>query len=233
MSTTTALDLINEALSVLQVKSDDVVLTSKESNDGLDALNELLEHLSLQTLMIYHVEKNTGTINSGVQVYTIGATGDITIPRPTEIDKLVITYNGLDYTMTELQYDDWAAIRLKTLNTVYPEFFYYDKTWPNGTLYVYPVPSQVMTLTIYGKSQLQTFPTLTTPINLPPGYKRMLKYGLAIDLAPTYQTSAGQDVINLYNGAKMALKNTNFIPTTRVTDLAGMQTGRYNIYTGR
>jgi hypothetical protein len=170
---------------------------------------------------------------ASVQTYTVGATGAIAIDRPTEIEKITVTYNGLDYTMTSLEYDDWSAIRLKTLTTVYPEFYYYDKTFPNGTLSVYPIQQQTMPITIYGKFQLQQFANLTDVINLPPGYKRLLKYGLAIDLAPSYQTTAGPDVIQLFMSAKAAVKRQNYIPTTRQTDLAGMNTGRYNIYSGR
>ncbi len=233
MATTTALDLINQALQVLQVKSDDVVLTASESNDGLDALNELLESLSLESLLIYHESKVTSALVGSQQSYQVGLTGDMVMSRPTSIDAITITYNGLDYPLTPLEYDDWLCIRLKSLTTVYPEFYYYDKTYPNGTLYVYPVPVGAMPITIYGKFQLQQFTNLTDLINLPPGYKRLLKWGLAIDLAPSYQTTAGQDVIQLYKNAKDKLKNNNFIPLTRVTDLCAKQTGRYNIYTGR
>jgi hypothetical protein len=52
MATTTALDLVNDALSVLQVLSPDIVLTSAEANDGLDSLNLLMESLSLDSSCI-------------------------------------------------------------------------------------------------------------------------------------------------------------------------------------
>ena len=56
-SPTTAQTIINGALRLLQVASSDVILTADESNDALEALNQMIDGWSNDSLMLYHVER--------------------------------------------------------------------------------------------------------------------------------------------------------------------------------
>lgn len=237
MSVTTAQDIINSALRGLQVLSPDVTLTADEANGGLDALNLLLESLSIDSLMVHHITKEPFTLVPGQQSYTIGTGGNFNTDRPIAIESATVTVNGSDYPIeTVFAYDDWAAIRLKTLQTTFTQYLYFDGTYPLGTINLYPVPSSATTLTLYSRKELTQFTSLTAPISLPPGYKRMLKYGLQIELAPEYQTTAGDDVKRLYIDAKAGIKRVNKRPITSQVDVALLGNGRgrrFNIYSGR
>ena len=231
---TTATDIINGALRLLQVKSPDVTLTASEANDGLEALNMMLDSWANENLMAYHVVKESFTLVPGQNPYTVGAGGHFDTERPQEIQSATITINGADFNVVPVDYDDWAAIRLKSLQTGYTEYLYLDNTYPIGNIYIYPVSSIASTLTLYSRKPFVQFANLTSPVNLPPGYARCMKYGLAIELGPEYQKTAGDDVKRLFVAAKAGIKRTNKRPITQQCDPALFAAGkqRFNIFRG-
>lgn len=233
MSTTTALDIINSSLRILQVASPDVVLTAAEANDALDALNLMLDSWSNESMMLHHVVKESFTLTPGQGAYTIGTGGNLNTDRPTGIEAATITVSNSELPLAIVAFDDWAAIRLKTI-TAYPDTLYLDAAYPLGTLNLYPVPINATTLTLYSRKPFTQFSSLTAAFSLPPGYARAMKYQLAIELAPEYQTSAGADVIGLAMTAKAGIKRANKRSITSQLDPMLLRSGggRYNIFRG-
>jgi hypothetical protein len=233
----TAQTIINGALRLLQVASTDVVLTNDEANDALESLNQMIDGWSNESLMLYHVTREQFTCIPAHNPHTIGLSGDFVTSVPMNIEAATVTVNGTDYPVLPIDYDDYAVIKLKTLQNVYPEYFYLDKASPVlANLYMYPVPSTASTINLYSRKPLTNFASLTDNLTLPPGYERALKYSLAVELAPEYQVSAGQDVIALAIAAKASLKRTNKRPLTLQIDPAALTVSgkrRFNIYTGQ
>lgn len=233
----TALKIINGALRLLQVAADDVVLTDSEANDALEALNQMLDSWSNESLMLYHVTREQFTLTPGLNPHTIGLAGNLATDVPLNIEAATVTVGGVDYPIIPVDYDDYAVIKLKTLSNVYPEYLYFDKSSPVlGQIYLYPVPSTASTFNLYSRKALTKFSSLTDDITLPPGYERALKYCLAVDIAPEYQIGAGQDIIALAVEAKAKLKRTNKRPLTLQIDPAALAVSgkrRFNIYTGQ
>lgn len=231
---TTATDIINASLRLLQVKSADVVLTAEESNDALEALNMMLEGWSNESLMMYHMVEESFTLTPGQSVYTIGTGGNLDTDRPIDIEAATITVNGADWPVQTMAYDDWAAIRLKTLTTSFVEYLYLDNTYPLGQVNLYPVPSNAYSITLYSRKPFTQFASLMSPVDLPPGYARAMKYGLAIELAPEYQTTSGADVQQLFIAAKAGIKRSNHRAITSQIDpaLLSANNRKYNIYRG-
>jgi hypothetical protein len=233
----TAQTIINGALRLLQVASTDVVLTNDEANDALESLNQMIDGWSNESLMLYHVTREQFTCIPAHNPHTIGLSGDFVTSVPMNIEAATVTVKGTDYPVLPIDYDDYAVIKLKTLQNVYPEYFYLDKASPVlANLYMYPVPSTASTINLYSRKPLTNFASLTDNLTLPPGYERALKYSLAVELAPEYQVSAGQDVIALAIAAKASLKRTNKRPLTLQIDPAALTVSgkrRFNIYTGQ
>jgi hypothetical protein len=233
----TAQTIINGALRLLQVASTDVFLTNDEANDALESLNQMIDGWSNESLMLYHVTREQFTCIPAHNPHTIGLSGDFATSVPMNIEAATVTVNGTDYPVLPIDYDDYAVIKLKTLQNVYPEYFYLDKASPVlANLYMYPVPSTASTINLYSRKPLTNFASLTDNLTLPPGYERALKYSLAVELAPEYQVSAGQDVIALAIAAKASLKRTNKRPLTLQIDPAALTVSgkrRFNIYTGQ
>jgi hypothetical protein len=236
-ASTTAQIIINGALRLLQVASTDVVITADEANDALEALNQMIDGWSNESLMLYHVQLEQFTCVPGLNPHTIGYGGNFNTSVPIHIEASTVTVGGVDYPIIQIDYDDYAVIKLKTLQNVYPEYMYFDRNLPIlGNLYMYPVPSTASTINLYSRKTLTQFASLTDTIDLPAGYAKALKYSLAVELAPEYQVSAGADVIQLAIGAKANLKRTNRRPLTLQIDPAALAVSgkrRFNIYTGQ
>ena len=234
--TTTVYDIIMGALRLLQVASPDVAISDEESNDALSAFNMLVDSLSNESLFLHHITKETFTLVPNQAVHRMGVGGDFNTDRPLSIEAATVNISGTDWPIKIMEYDDWAAIRLKTLVSNYSQYLYMDDTYPLSNIYLYPIAPTANSITLYCKKPLSKYASLQTQIILPPGYERMLKFNLAMELAPEYQTSAGSDVVRIANTSLANIKRTNKRPLTMQVDQAILsstsQTNRFNIYRG-
>jgi hypothetical protein len=230
----TANDIIQGALRLLQVASDDVVLTASEANDALEALNQMIDSWSNEALLVNHITMESFTLTAGHNPHTIGTGGDLNTVRPIELDSATVQVAGIDYPIQIMGYDDYAVIKLKTLTNTFPQFAYLDPIYPTANLYLYPVPSTNSLLKLYSLKPFTKFVNLTDVITLPPGYERAMKYNLALEIASEYQTTAGNDVIQLALGSRANLKRVNARPVTLDMEPALLSTKsrRFNIYRG-
>ena len=231
----TVKNLIVDALTMLMVYSPDIILTAEENNTALRTLNSIIESLSNDSLTINSVTSENFSLTGGKKTYTFGTGGDFNSPRPTTVKAITTAITGtagnIDFPVTILQYDDYAAIQLKTLQTNYPQYAYFDGAYPLNNVSFYPVPSSAIPVTIYSIKQLQEFTDTTNQVNFPQGYYRMFVALLAIELAPSYQLTASQNIIDIANQAKRGIIRTNQRPLTMQTDaaLTGFG-GRYNVF---
>jgi hypothetical protein len=189
--------------------------------------------------MLYHVTKEDFQLVAGQQVYTIGNGGNFNTSRPIAIEQATIKITNTDWPIVSLAYDDWSAVRLKSLVANYAQYLYLDNTYPLGNVYFYPVPTLtagvVPPITLYMRKPLDNFDRINQELNLPKGYARALKYNLAVELAPEYQTDPGSVVTKIAQTSKADLKRTNFRATTMQNDPALYSTKqtRYNIYSDK
>jgi len=229
------LELINGALKKLQVHSHDVSLTPEEINDGLTALTSLVESFSNGSLLVHKVTVDNFTLVGGTGLYTWGTGGTFNSERPVDVKACTVAISGsagnIDMPVSILQYDDYAAIRLKTLQTNYPQYVFIDGSYPLNNVRFYPVPSGAIPVTFYSHKVITNFTSVTDIIILPPGYHRWLEAALAIELAPSYQRQASQNIFDIAKSAMRNLTTTNAEPLTMQTDPALMGNGgRYNIF---
>ena len=96
-ASTTAQTIINGALRLLQVASTDVVLTADEANDALEALNQMIDGWSNESLMLYHVQLEQFTCVPGLNPHTIGYGGNFNTAVPIHIEASTVTVGGVDY----------------------------------------------------------------------------------------------------------------------------------------
>lgn len=119
----------------------------------------------------------TYTLTAGLNPHTIGptsATWTVT-QRPVTIDgiDLVLT-SSTPYVYVPVAMVDAAtyqAVSVPAITTSIPTLAYYDATWPNGSIYLYPVPSTAYGLRLRTRTLLTALAlTLDTTFTLPPGY---------------------------------------------------------------
>lgn len=231
----TAKELIQDALTMLMVYSPDTILTAEESNTALRSLNSLIESIANDNLTINTVTKEDFTLVGGQATYTWGTGGNFNSSRPITVESCTTAITGtsgnIDFPVVIVNYDDYAAISLKTLQTNYPQYCYIDGAYPLDNVTFYPVPSSAIPVTFYSYKQLTEFVTVADAVALPQGYYRMLVAMLAIELAPSYQLTASQNIYDIANQAKRSIMRTNSRPLTMQTDPALMgYGGAYNIF---
>lgn len=233
MATETVLDLITLALKKARVIGKGDILDDEDAQASLDTLNLMLDSWSLDRLFVY-VEELHELQLTGALSYTIGPGGDFDMPRPNQIISGYAQINGVSYPMEILdsgpQYD---SIRLKGLAQAWPRCVWYEKTYPLGTLHFYPLGASVCYLRF--TTALQQFPTLTTEITLPPGYKKAIVDAGAVELAQANNTDISPLVIQSASNAIARLKRLNSQPVTRSVEASVISTrfargqGQYNI----
>jgi hypothetical protein len=239
----TGLDLVRAAMRLIQVSAVDTDLTASELQDGIESLNRMIDSWSLDELILYQVIREAFPLVSGQNPYTIGLGGDWDTTRPTKIVGAYLTLNNgsipVDYPMQVIGYDDYNAIRLKTLNTNFPGYLYYQPNFPIAEAYIYPVftpndPSTqgpaLVTLTSWKPLELIADPTAY--ISLPPGYWEAVVFNLALRIAEEYQFEIRQTTVQIAVSSMKRLKRMNQRTPTLQTDVALMnqQQVRYNIF---
>lgn len=191
MAISTAGAIVESALKEIGVLAAGETMSAEDGQDGLDAFNLLIDQDAAQRLYIYTVSRTTWTISSGTATYLVAAAAAINRARPVYVEHVnyidTSTNPDQEYPMVMLTDDAYAAIPQKDLTSTLPEYWYYNPTFPSGTLTLWPVPtSSTLQGVMYAPTSVAEFAALTTSLSLPPGYRRMYVKRLAADLATSY-----------------------------------------------
>lgn len=228
--TTSALDIITDAAKKIGVIFKSETLDADEANDGLIALNNLLDTWSLDSLTTYAYTLESFLL-TGAASYTIGTGGDFNTSRPINIVTAIVRIGTIDYDLfpiTEEQYQ--LDIASKSIASPIPRFITYDNGYPLGTIKMYAVPSAGGTLFLQSNKPLSNIASLSTAVDLPPGWKRALIYNLAIDLAPDYGAEVSANVQQAAKTSLGAIKRSTSI--NNAMPLMEQSVRQGNIYSG-
>lgn len=220
---TTALQLITGSMRLIEAVASGETPTTDEQTDALAVLNQLLESWSLQGLAVYRRDLTPYTTVAGQASYSIGAGEEWDGARPMTIKGAYATVNDVDYPVDPMTTQQYADLTDKDEQAEIPDGVYYDATYPNGTVYLFPVPSTAITVTLVIDEQLSSLASVSTTISFPPGYERALRYALAVELAPEFGKTPSPIVVQNALDALALIKSTNQQPTYLTFD--GMVTG--------
>jgi hypothetical protein len=231
----TGLQWVRSALVTLEVLDPTETPTAQEAADALDIGNDWIDALALKGFALYYLLRTVVPL-TGASSYTIGVGGTINIARPVEIDHAGLIIDTSASPLSEIPIDvftdqQWEGIVQKGYSAAtYPQGIRYDYNWAAGlaTITPWPIPtSTTMSLVLYTPSAL-TEMTLAGNVTFPPGYRRLLKYGLARELSASgfggWTGEKEQRYINAYSDVEAR--------NLRMSDLHVGGRGRSNIYTG-
>lgn len=205
----TASDLINRALRLIGALEPGESPSAQETADGLTALNAMVDSWQTEALVIYAMTNVQKTLTPSDASYTIGSGGDINTTRPVKINGAFITESSTDYPIGQISKSAYDAIAFKSSDSNIAEYFYYEPTYPLGTIYLYPTPNSANTLKLSLWVPIQSFAASSTAVSLPPGYERALTYNLAVEIAPEYGKSVSPEVAGIAVNSKAAIKRVN------------------------
>lgn len=199
-------DLIKSALRLIGGLDTSEPPSADMSADGLEALNLIIDDWSSKGLLIYAVTPESFTL-TGATSYTIGSGGTFNTTRPESISGAYVTDGGIDYPVDIIGPEQYRSISLKTAPGI-SDWLYYSPEYPLGKIYIYLISSGT-TLTIDSIKPLTEYASLITTLSLPPGYKRALKFNLAVDLIPEYGRQIDPAIYQQAEDAKTSIISKN------------------------
>lgn len=208
-------DLFTDALLDLGVLAAGEVAAAGDIDNCLRAQNRVLDQWAASRLTIYQQLRTTWTIVSGTSAYTVGTGGTVNIARPSFIEHVrfqdTSTSPVVEFWMGRMTDDDYAAQSIKTLQSTLPQQWYYNPTFPLGTLTLWPTPtSSTLQGVLYSAGPAVTEVTdISATVSLPPGYRRLIVKGLAVEVAPSYQREVQQEIKDAYRDALQMVTSSN------------------------
>lgn len=236
MPDSTALDLVTAAAKDLQFIAEGETLSTAAAQDGLDAMNRIVDQLKAEKLAIYTITRTTWTLVSGTQNYTVGSGGTVNVARPVYLERVgyieTATDPDAELPLVKFEEDGWRGVVQKDLTGEQPTNWYYNPTYPLGALSLWPVPTSSTLLgVLYAPAAVSEFASLATAVSLPPGYREMLVTALAVRLGRPFGRPVTADMVLAASGALMVVKRANFRPQDLSFDAMVSGGGGYNIVT--
>lgn len=228
--TTTALDIITGSAKLLGLLFKSETLAADEASDGLITLNEMLDSWSNDNLITYAYTLESFNL-TGSATYTIGTGGTFSTSRPINIVTAVVRLAGIDYPLEIITPEQYQTeIALKSITSPIPQYLTYDNGYPLGTISLYAVPTTGSTLRMLSNKPLANLSALTTTVDLPPGWKKALKFNLAIDMAGEYGVEIPAAVVEGAKKSLGAIKRA--VSANTAMPLMPNNGPRYSIYSG-
>lgn len=224
----TALDIIKRAMRICGVIGQNETPTSSEADDGLVALNDMLDSWSTDRTYIFSILQENFPLVAGTVTYTVGIGGDFNTTRPVAIDNIFTRLNGTDYPMKSINSQDYNAIIAKSNNGGIPQYYFYNPSFPLATLSIWGAPSSGLTIYLNTWQQLTQFANLTTDYDFPPGYARALAYGLAMEIAPEYGVTLTPEAVAIATLSQANIRNRNLPAPVMKTEVGLIGDRNYN-----
>ncbi|MBK9497024.1 MAG: hypothetical protein IPO08_21435 [Xanthomonadales bacterium] len=228
--TTTALDLIKRAMSKLNVLQAGETPSADDVAIGLDALNTLMLSLENEGIFNYTATRTTATLPASTSSRTIGPAMQIAMTRPVKLLRGSYSrVDGVDYPLDPISEAEYNEISLKTgVSSVVPSVCFYDGGSPTGVVYFWPVPTGSVELHLLSPAPGGVATSSVTEYTFPPGYKRMIENGLALELAPDFNVPPNPMVSAMYASEKRAIRRANrVIPQLDMCEMTSVASDFY------
>lgn len=217
-------DILTRAARSIGFIGQGQTLNGPEGADALSIANEWMAAQNQEEFMFYRVERTVIAWPASVASKTLGATGFFTtIPRP---DRLLgsgwISGTGtsqIERPVNVLQtWKEYQAVTLKNMTSTLNMQIYYDPTYPDGTLYPWPIPNVNLSLTLYTWLRFTAFAALTSTISMPDGFLRMLRLNLACELGAEFSMPVPSYIEQRAREAKGNWKSLRITPLLATPD---------------
>jgi hypothetical protein len=105
--------------------------------------------------------------------------------------------------------DWWMANSVRTVPSSIPTDLYYDPSFPNGRIFLWPEQATNYLLELEVWQSLADLPSLSTPFYMPQGYQDFVAYSLAESLSPAFGKELSQTARGLLNKAVLRVQQMN------------------------
>jgi len=215
----TALELITDALMDIGVQGLEQPVTAADSQLALRHLNRMLAKWANQPAAMYNNYLDTLALTPGVQSYS---TSLLSQGNPQMWNDVNVTIGGVTYPCDFVTAAQWDQLAFKATSGL-PRWCWVDVSWPNSTIYFYPLPSAAYTANFRLQLNVNGTMTLATTVSLPPGYETAIVANLAVRLAVPYTRPVSAELAAEARDSLAWLKRTNHKP--EIMDTTQLPTG--------
>lgn len=218
----TYLDIITDALRELNAIDAEQDASAADAAFGLRKLVRIFDNWNSEGQAAYVVTTTDHTLVPSTSPHTIGPSGTFTATRPESIEQASIVAGGIVYPLTLRDRAWYDGLTTPTLTTDIPTDLHYRETYPNGSLYLWPVPSAAYTLRIAARVAFSTSIAASDTFSLPPGYQDAVTLTLAEDLAGPFGAQIPPTLPQKAMQARARIFRANNRPPSIQTVDAGM-----------
>jgi hypothetical protein len=190
---------------------DGAPLKASDANYINSKLNQMLSSWSVSLVSIYAVETTTTSALPNIGEFTIGPTGDVVVSaRPLNFQVIQVQFPGsfpVGSSLVQLSPGDFQSLSIPTLQGV-PAYYSYNPTIPNGTINIYPVPTQNFPLKMTYNLPLSNA-SLNSQYSVPPGYEMAIISNLACLVCVYYGLPTGPELLNIATSSKRIIDVAN------------------------
>lgn len=179
---------VSDAYQLISANSPTVPLHGDDTLKGVQFLNELVKMYSARGILTTIAQKITFDVAIGQQFVTFGdatytPTPNITIGRLSNLERAWLNLDGVDYPLIDEDRGVFFGSYKFQPQLGLPRFAIITNDLNLTTMQLYPAPSQVYTLFVYGKFELPYLTENSTMANFPLYQYSFLKTALARELA--------------------------------------------------
>lgn len=225
--TVTALQLISAGMQEIGALAAGEQPSLDDSAFVLQKLQRVIDTFNAKRAMVYANVFKQFTLLANHAPHTIGPGANFDCnQRPVEIPSigllLVNSNPAVELSLTRRDKEWWANQRVKNQTSTVPTDYYYEPDWPNGSIYFWPIPTQVNNVLVQFWTVITELTAYATNFTMPPGYWDAIVYSLAVSLGPSFERPISPDLRLLLSEALRAVQSNNIKSPRGTTIDAGM-----------
>lgn len=214
----TVKEFVQDSYQLISANSPTVPLQGNDMSKGIQFLNQLVQSYSSSALLITVAKTVTFDVAINQSIITFGSpdytpTPDVTSGRLANLENAWLTLQGVTYPLIDESRNVFFGSYKYDPQEGLPRFCIITNDTNLTTMRIYPGPSQVYTLNVFGKFEMPVLTANADMSGFPNYFIRFLQLALARDLAfyKGRATAWTPDLKELYQEAKDDMEGVSAI----------------------